>query len=1081
MSIAAGSHTDCLAADSSFSSGKWVKIEVGQEGVYGIPYSELREMGFSNPSSVAVFGKGGGQLPMNFTTISGTVLYDNALPELNVLHSGGTLYFYGTGPDEVEINSKGRYERINKNIYSDKGYYFLYEKPTAPLSMSRNVNPSGRIEDISSVRGFVYHEEDLSQNNTGTGQLFWGESFLGPENKHQSWELEMPGMTEGSTADIKCAIYVENGTTGTISYGIEDAGGNPSFKITKSSNSSFRIQEPSECSVIMSSGSPVFYVDFGGAGGSFANLDYWLVNYPRTAPSLTDSHGNRISQERFGVSAIGKGASGRFYLGGEAGGAVVIDVTDRTSPFVVSKGGTVIVEGGSGPRDLVAFDPSKEQLRISGYKRMENSDIPRKVSDGADFLIIAVPRLKAYAEKLAELHKKYDGIETLVVTPEEVYDTYSGGVPDPMAYRAIVCEMYDNPGRRLRNLLLMGPMFGDFRGRGIERDPFSCLIAFQNPQISHGKETANANDFYGMTDRYLNLERIETGSMDVGVGVLPCYDTADAATYIGKVEKYLKGDGLAYTVNETFTIGGLGDNHTHDKQALDIASLFGSVSEGKVVNSGIIIDVLGNESAKKSFMDALERGKAMGLYIGHGGPTMLGKDKNFFTTGEALSLRNDKLSFMLFAGCTLSELDKGKRGLGEIMVLGTDYGLIGSILATRSVWSGQNFDFSKRFFTRLFRNSGENSPMRSSTPTIGEVYAASKKAGSYSNDLSFQLICDPALRIFLSYLDIVPDSGMSHSIKPGNPYTITAKVYDSGGSFLRDFNGKAVIKLMEPETIRELEGNVTGDPVTDNPVPTIRYADRLVKSYEADINNGMLSTSILVPSGMDLFSGQNAVLYISAYDPDFREGAGGKLTVNVEEAENPGENIMDELPPSISDVSFDITTSTLSFSVSDNEPFRLTSTSLGVRVDDSYYSGIEVTSRPTGSELREYLCGIQLIGLEEGAHEVDITAKDMSGNTSTLSSRINVAAPEARIRLAMSEPVVDKEVDFSVATDVAGEEMTVNVMDTEGNVRAKITLIGGKAQWKGEDSDGKRLAPGLYRAVAVSASAWSEPIYVPVL
>lgn len=67
----------------------------------------------------------------------------------------------------------------------------------------------------------------------------------------------------------------------------------------------------------MSSGSPVFYVDFGGAGGSFANLDYWLVNYPRTAPSLTDSHGNRISQERFGVSAIGKGASGRFYLGGK--------------------------------------------------------------------------------------------------------------------------------------------------------------------------------------------------------------------------------------------------------------------------------------------------------------------------------------------------------------------------------------------------------------------------------------------------------------------------------------------------------------------------------------------------------------------------------------------------------------------------------------------------------------------------------------------------------------------------------------------------------------------------------------------
>ena len=80
------------ATSSVLASGKWVKIQIDETGLYQLTYDELRECGFSDPSHVAVFGYGGAMLSEDFSTE-----YVDDLPQIPVLHTGNKLILYGQG------------------------------------------------------------------------------------------------------------------------------------------------------------------------------------------------------------------------------------------------------------------------------------------------------------------------------------------------------------------------------------------------------------------------------------------------------------------------------------------------------------------------------------------------------------------------------------------------------------------------------------------------------------------------------------------------------------------------------------------------------------------------------------------------------------------------------------------------------------------------------------------------------------------------------------------------------------------------------------------------------------------------
>ena len=81
------------ATSSRLATGKWVKIQVNEDGMYQITSEELAQMGFSDPQSVRIYGEGGH--PIN-EHLNGSATDD--LKQIPVLRVKDKLSFYACGP-----------------------------------------------------------------------------------------------------------------------------------------------------------------------------------------------------------------------------------------------------------------------------------------------------------------------------------------------------------------------------------------------------------------------------------------------------------------------------------------------------------------------------------------------------------------------------------------------------------------------------------------------------------------------------------------------------------------------------------------------------------------------------------------------------------------------------------------------------------------------------------------------------------------------------------------------------------------------------------------------------------------------
>ncbi|MEZ5010899.1 MAG: C25 family cysteine peptidase [Bacteroidales bacterium] len=53
-------------------------------------------------------------------------------------------------------------------------------------------------------------------------------------------------------------------------------------------------------------------------------------------------------------------------------------------------------------------------------------------------IIVGTPNFREYAGELAQIHAEIDPYNTVVVTPDEIYNEFSGGIKDISAIRNYV-------------------------------------------------------------------------------------------------------------------------------------------------------------------------------------------------------------------------------------------------------------------------------------------------------------------------------------------------------------------------------------------------------------------------------------------------------------------------------------------------------------------------------------------------------------------------------------------------------------------------------------------------------------------
>lgn len=1099
------------AASSVLSSGKWVKVGVETTGVYEISYDALRAMGFADPSKVSVYGRGGRVLSESFVTNAGVPILTDDLTPVKVLHEGNKIYFYGLGPEEITFDADSSYEiggyfsRKSNNIYSKRGYYFLTDsKDVTPMSTK---NYTSSLPPITKAVSYVYHELDSAQNATNSGQLFWGENIGIPYFKHRSWEVEMPDALEDSKGVMHCELYLRKGDYGYgsdsfISYGFENT--DNYFKTVYNNNNGlyYAPHEPKVAQIGIPGNTGKVFVEFDNEdmgnfdNGDFANLDFWVVSYPREIPTMTGAGGQRLNQQLIAVPGIAKNSTGIIEFNNSSS-LVVLDVTTATDPQILSINrqgavGTVGVRYSSKTPVLVVFDKNQPQMQISGYETdysvIENQNLHSYKEVGADLIIVSTPAFKSYAEEIAALHRKYDSIEVVVATTEECYNEFSGGVPDPMAYRSFARMLYFSD-RQPKNILLLGPLYGDIRGLNSERDPYEGIIAYQSPSISISRGAHNINDFYGMMSDKFRTDYYERNDIHLGVGILPVKFESEARIVVDKLKTYLERDDHAYYLNRITGVGGIGDEHTHDMQVRDINAHIRTVDNLGTVFTPLPIDTYGNAEAHKKFISQINEGCNIFSYFGHGAEQFLGTNRLFFNAGDVYSLRNKVLPLALFGGCLITNTDRGFRGLGETIVTDTKYGCIGSIVSARDTWSGQNYEFFKQFYTCLYTSGATSaSPRRTKPVTIGEVYSAVKNYSTYSNELAYQLLCDPAL-IFptINYSFSVSASSPNGSgLYPGDKYTLKGSVVDENKNVVSDFNGQVVIRLNEPEKL--IKGGSVESGEDAGPL-TFAYRDEQVSMAVGEVKNGNFEVDIHVPASIATMQGKSALLYFCAYDPSSRMGAAAGFSSEIKQPASSSPESGDNVAPVVENLAFDNTECAVNLAVSDNVALNMSSNPLNKGLY-LYIDGKERTEAHFVEPVMEsgraaYSKNILIDGLTYGEHTARIKVKDAAGNATEKEIVFTYNPRSAKYAILRAEDSCGDLTRIEV-DGISPAKSHIVILTTKGEEVWRGELAGTAIEWNHVDNGGNRVPPGHYKAYLIETEGsglkgHSDPIDIPVI
>ena len=160
-------------------------------------------MGFSDPAKVKVWGEGGVMYDRNFINpITQSRLIPDSMPQVACWHHADKLYFYGRGPENItwekddSFDAGGLFCNSGLNIYTSQGIYFLTDQgadmPVTALGGQGTVSGT----PLDRGYGYYYHENDVTQGDSHSGQTFWGEDFASDDKLRQSFPYSAPGVID---------------------------------------------------------------------------------------------------------------------------------------------------------------------------------------------------------------------------------------------------------------------------------------------------------------------------------------------------------------------------------------------------------------------------------------------------------------------------------------------------------------------------------------------------------------------------------------------------------------------------------------------------------------------------------------------------------------------------------------------------------------------------------------------------------------------------------------------------------------------------------------------------------------------
>lgn len=889
------------SARTTLADGDWFRFDVAQTGVYRLTRAWFADAGIDpasvDPRSIRIFGSGGRERPASLAATR-----PDPLQEIPIEVVGGEdgsfdaqdyVQFYGQGLSGFHWNAaRGRYEH-HIHRFDGVNRYLLTFGGTEGRRMDREqaLAPQGEFYTPGWFAAHEFEEEE-SINLMNSGLLWVGKRLVPSAGSASSLVLTrklhgiVPGqpvtyrMQVASSAEIQNSFEVraDNVVLGTITMGTVDFGADTGDMAKLSGTREFTgtgslLDERSTLSITYNAGNAE------RARGGYVDWVEW--HYARRFEPLNDE---------LLFSAPDTTARIEFVLNGYTMSDVVVyDVTDfravRRMEGVDVSGGTVrfrIENTAGSPRRFLAV--AAPALKTPGAPaRIPNSTL--QASSGAEHLIITSRALADAARRLeAHRERAADPLSSMVVTVEDIYNEFNGGVTDPTAIRDFLAWTMDNWSTPPAYVLIFGDGHYDYRNY---TTPEPIIVPVWETENSINRIGSYASDDY-----YAQVVGNDA-RVDLATGRIPVQTPEEADIVVDKIIGYETDPDFAPWKNRVTFVADDGwtsfsdtDRDQHTRQSERLADMIPSdVEQDKIYLVSYRTENTAQGRRKpdvnEAIIDRINEGTIVMNYTGHGAHDIWAHERVFVSDVTVPQLNNaDRLTFVSAATCTFGLYDApGVRSGTERLLLREHGGSIGGLSAPRVVFSTENSAFNTEFFQYLL-NEGRESDGR--PRRLGDaIYSSKQRYNSIPGYEKFHLFADPGVRLALprhtARVDRILVNGDAVTadtvqLRALSRVTLEGSVLQPDGNTWDDFAGSVEVSLFDAE--RRV---VVQEPLWNN--YTYTMPGGLLYRGQASVDGGRFAVDFIVPKDI---SYENSNGRIAMYFHDNAvDGAGYSLDLRI--------------------------------------------------------------------------------------------------------------------------------------------------------------------------------------------------------
>lgn len=1090
-------------SSSVLSSGSWYRFYVEKSGAYKISRSFLSELGIRpenvNPKKIKIYGHGGRMAPLSNSDFYPMDLEENAIQVIGeddgVFNDDDFVLFYAEGMDNWSSEN-----RTHINLYADRSYYYINVEGEDGKRMQTLTEPTGASTiALTTFDDYQFHEVDLT-NIGRLGRIWFGESFS--IDDEQEFSFNFPNINASSDANIEIHVggnsFVATKFTPTINGA---AASNINLNPIGLNSSATAIEVTAFYTVPSTQNFTVkLNYDNGGVPTSKGYLDYISI---KTKSNLS-GYGKQFRFQY--AAALTSNGIVEYQFSNASGIKQIWEITDLYNVSKIANENQLNVNFkanlGSSKKYIAVdftdlFTPLKEQ-----QTRVANQDLKGTVFlnnqgnfQDIDYLIITPSNLNNQAEKLANFHRNYSGLNVKVVNLETIYQEFSSGKQDIGAIRNFVKYVYQNastPSNRVKFLNLFGDASFDFKNRITGNTNIVPIYHALNSYTTLSTSFASDDFFCYMDAGEGNIAAGSPYASDIAVGRMIVSSVQQAEEMVNKIIEYHDLKSYGSWRNNFVTIAddadktGDGSLQANQNTITDqIALQYPFVNTKKIfLDSYQQETTAGGErypKAKEDIQNAFEKGALVFNYLGHGGEDGLTTER-IWDKPDGLNFFNQyRYPLFITITCEFSRFDNPLRPTaGEYTYWNPTGGAIAMITTTRSI--GYAFTFNNNITENLYQYA--NQPYIS----IAEVLRLSKIESNNNQDTKVALfIGDPALMLSIPKPQIVltkvNDTPITQPIDEFQALAfvkLTGEVQDEVGNLLNNYSGELSVNIFD-----KMYNRTTFNNDGFSPVMTFSNLGETIFRGNASINNGQFEFGFVVPKDIRIPVDNGRISFYSKRNQILLDKTGYNTDIKIGGIDTNA--VADTTPPRVrlymNDESF------VNGGVTNESPFFLafledehginTASGIGhdiVAILDGDESNPYILNDYYETELDNYTKGkirFPFRNLALGLHTITFKAWDVynnfisaeiqfvvvSGETITLSNVLNYPNPfvnYTQFWFSHNKPYEPLDVQVQIFTITGKVVKTINQnISTEGFLSREIV-------WDGKDDFGDKIGKGVY-------------------